>query len=125
MRRSIVISAIVILVIILALIFAYHQMTKNIARSTWRPPASVHDRVDRVVQQWADLKNPPSNSDQLSVLWAPQPTPFNPDGAQRLVKDIRAEFSGPPVVCNCITTNDVINNIKTVGDLAAAVPGCP
>jgi hypothetical protein len=88
-------------------------------------PTSVHGRVLVLVQKWAKLKTLPSDTDQLAVLWAPQAAPYNPDGAQRLAKAIKAEFSAPPVICQCITVADLTQRIKCVSDLVSAVPGCP
>ncbi len=88
-------------------------------------PTSVHGRVLVLLQQWAKLKTPPNDTDQLTVLWAPQAAPYNPDGGQLLEQAIKAEFSAPPVICQCITVADLTQRIKCVSDLVTAVPGCP
>lgn len=88
-------------------------------------PTTVHGRVLALVQRWAKLKNPPNDTDLLTVLWAPQALPFNPDGAQLLADAIKKEFAGPPVICQCITVADLTQRIKKVSDLATAIPGCP
>jgi hypothetical protein len=88
-------------------------------------PTSIHGRVLELVREWAHLPDLPDDAQELAVLWAPQAAPYNPDGAQLLAKAIRAEFAGPPVICQCIAVADLIQRIKTVEDLVTAVPECP
>lgn len=88
-------------------------------------PTSVHGRVLVLLQKWAKLKTLPNDTDLLTVLWAPQAAPYNPDGAQLLAKAIKAEFAAPPVICQCITVAELTQGIKCVSDLVTAVPGCP
>jgi hypothetical protein len=89
------------------------------------PPASIEDRVAEMVRQWAKLNALPKSTDQLAMLWAPQAAPYNPDGAQLLAAAIKREFSGPPVICQCIKVSDLTSTIKTVDDLVTAIPECP
>jgi hypothetical protein len=77
------------------------------------------------VKRWAHLKELPKDDDLLTVLWAPQADPFDPDGAQLLADAIKEEFAGPPVICQCITVADLTKKIKKVSDLATAVTECP
>jgi hypothetical protein len=88
-------------------------------------PATVHGRVVLLVQTWAKLDALPDDGDELAVLWAPQDSPYNPDGADELAKAIMKEFAGPPVICQCITVADLTQRIKTVANLVTAVPACP
>ena len=89
-------------------------------------PASVHDRVARLVKLWALLNALPSDGDLLTVLWASKAaSPYNPDGAQLLAKAISKEFSAPPVICQCITADDLTHRIKSVANLVKAVLECP
>jgi hypothetical protein len=90
------------------------------------PPVTVHDRVVLLVKLWALLDTLPSDSDLLTVLWASKAaSKYNPDGAQLLAMAISKEFSAPPVICQCITVDDLTQRIKTVANLVKAVLECP
>lgn len=88
-------------------------------------PTTVRGRVLLLVKKWAKLEKLPKDTDLLTVLWAPQADPYNPDGAQSLVEAIQTEFAAPPVICQCITVTDLTQKITTVAKLVEAVPECP
>lgn len=125
-RCLIAVIIIVSLSLVAVIVFVTLRQKNLVSKSIpAHPPTTVHDRVVNVVQNWAHVADRPKDTDQLAVLWSPQASPFNPDGAQLLVLAIQKEFSEPPVVCKCITVGDVTLRIKTVADLVTAVPGCP
>ena len=118
-RALAVVAAVVVIVLLVSLVY----FTK--VHIGFAPPQSVHSRVVSVVKDWAGLKSPPVDSDQLATLWSSASDPYNQIGAQKLDTKLHQEFSTPPLTAKCITVNSLLTRISTVGALATAVGGCP
>ena len=90
-------------------------------------PMSVHDRVTTVIQTWARLTSPPSDKQELEVIWATSGRQFEfyPYAAQDLTTSLNNEFrdSKKPVLqfTDIYANTNSGGRIKTVNDLATAV----
>lgn len=89
-------------------------------------PMSVHDRVTHVVQNWATLSSPPTDKQELEVIWAKHAGfEFFPYGAQNLATNLQTEFKDSKKTVILFTDIAADANpkgkVKTVKDLATAV----
>lgn len=90
-------------------------------------PMSVHDRVTTVVQGWARLPSPPSDKQELEVIWATSGRQFEffPYAAQELTTNLQGEFRDSKKTVLQFTdiyaSANANGKIKTVKDLATAV----